>query len=132
MLDIIAIFLVLGGQLSNKHVTAYIDNSNSRDVLVREYTDTKAVGEMVQLFWAHVRPIGVLVWVELIPSGVNPAEKPTRDSPPHPAKQTRKFGILEALRVWIYSQLDTEVTPRQHAFGESDGRTGRSHVFSSL
>ena len=58
MLAIIAIFLVLGEQLRNKNVTIYIDNSNARGALVRGYTDTKAVWEMVRIFRAHVQRLG--------------------------------------------------------------------------
>ena len=112
MLAIVAIILVLGEQLRNKNVTIYIDNSNARDALVRGYTDTKAVDKMVQIFWAHVQRLGISVWFELIPSGVNPADTPTRDAPlPLPAEKTKKFGILEAIRIWIDSQLSIPATP---------------------
>ena len=112
MLGIIAIFVLLATQLRNKNVAGYIDNSNARDALVRWYTDTKAVGKMVQIFWAHVRRLGISVWFELIPSGVHPADTPTRDSPlPLPVGRTKTFGILEAIRTWINSQLDLEADP---------------------
>ena len=112
VIAIIAIFLALGEQLRNKNVAVYIDNSNARDALARGYTETKAVDQTVQLFRAHARRLGSSERFELIPSGVNPADTTTRDAPlPHPVKKTQKFGILEALRVSIDSQLDIGDAP---------------------
>ena len=42
------ILLSLGGELRNKTVVFYIDNSNCRDALVRGYTDSKVIDSLVQ------------------------------------------------------------------------------------
>ena len=97
MLAVIAIFFALCGQLRNRNVTVYIDNSDARGSLAGEHTDTKAAGQMVQLFRAHAQRLGISVWFELIPSWVNPSDTPTRGAQlPLRVKQTKvfwQFGI---------------------------------------
>ena len=106
MIAIVATVLVLGEKLRGKNVTFYIDNSNCRDALVRGQTDTKVIDNLVKLFWAHVQRLEIYCWFEVIPSGLNPADAPTRDaSLPLRVKESRSFGILKALRIWLDSEM---------------------------
>ena len=106
MIAIAATVLVLGERLRGKNVTFYIDSSNCRDALVRGKTDTKVIDNLVKLFWAHIQRLGINAWFEVIPSGLNPADAPTRDSPsPIKVKKSRSFGISKALRIWLDSEI---------------------------
>ena len=75
------------------------------DALVRGYTETKVVNRAVKLFWHQVGKLGISVWFELIPSDFNPPDAPTKASPlPFPVRRQSKFGLLEAIRLWIESE----------------------------
>ena len=105
MLAILATIFLEGGFLRWKNVTFYIDNSNCRDALVRGYTETKIIDRTVKLFWPQVGKLGISVWSELVPSGFNPADAPTRAAPlPFPVRRQSKFGILTDLRLWVESE----------------------------
>lgn len=78
MLDILATFLRVGLLLIGKSVTLYVDNSNWRDALMRGSSDTGIVQKMVQIFWRMARDLGISVWTEYVPSGINISDLPTR------------------------------------------------------
>ena len=104
MLAILATLFIDAEYLRGGNVTFYIDNSNCVDSLVRGYTKTAAINRMVKLFWPQVQKLGISVWFRNIPSVFNPADAPTREAAlPFPARRQSKFGILEALRIWIES-----------------------------
>ena len=78
MLAILAIICFLWEHLRNKNITLYIDNSNARDALVKGHSKTIVINRMVQIFWGLVQAHGCSVWLELVPSGLNISDLPTR------------------------------------------------------
>ena len=84
------------------NIAFYVDNSNSRDALVRGYTETKVINRMVKPFWHQVGELGISAWFEITPSDFNPADAPTGAAPlPPPVRRKSKFEILGGLTHWV-------------------------------
>ena len=99
MLAIIAVVYILGEYLKNKNIVFYVDNSNSKDALVKGFSPTPVINRMTQLFWARMQKLGARAWIEYIPSGKNICDLPTRkEELPLKTQVRRDFGNLEHLR----------------------------------
>ena len=109
MLAIIAVVYILGEYLENKNIVFYVDNSNSKDALVKGFSPTVAINRMTQLFWARMQKLGARAWVEYISSGKNIRDLPTRRAElPLKTQARRNFGILEQLRGMIEKECPKE------------------------
>ena len=97
------------------YVTFYIDNPNFRDALFRGYTKSAIVDRMAKLFGSQIQKLNISARFGITASYFNPADAPKRASapPPFPVTRQSKFGIPEALRLWIESDGQPECHFRQ-------------------
>ena len=68
MLAVLATIYILGEFLRNKNVVIYVDNSNTKDALVKGFSPTKVISRMIQIFRAAIQRNGTWVWIEQIES----------------------------------------------------------------
>ena len=104
LLAVVATVFFLRDFLRGKNVIFYVDNSNTKDALVRGYSNTPVINTLVQIFWAFAQSIGAWFWFEQVPSGRNIADLPTRGVElPLPSLAYSDFQILEILKTWATS-----------------------------
>ena len=85
-----------------ENVAIYVGNSNTKDALVRGYSETKAINIIIQIFRAFGQRPGARFWFEQVPTNRNIADLPTRgaDLPPS-TMTTLPFSILNILNGWV-------------------------------
>ena len=94
--------LLIRGRAKEQNVTFYIDNSNARDALVKGRSKTVVINRAIQIFRGLVQEHGCSVWLELVPSGRNVADFPTRYAPiPSTCREFLPCGIIPKLKRWI-------------------------------
>ena len=112
LLAVIATIFVLRDFLRGKNVTFYVDNSNTKDALVKGFSPTPVINTLIQIFWAFAQCSGALFWFEQIPSGRNIADLPTREvSLPLDSKIQPSFAILGVIKRWV-----TEIHDKKEYF----------------
>ena len=85
-----------------KNVTIYVDNSDTKDSLVRGFPPTKIITFPSQIFWAFAQCSGDRFWFEQVPSDRNIADLPTRLAQlPTNTKAMLPFSILNILKKWV-------------------------------
>ena len=103
MMGIAGIILVLGGKLSDRTDTIYIDNSNFRAALVRGYTRTPIISALVRTFGV-ARNGWLYGYCPKSPHSPIIPQAHRRGAPsPFALRRTISFGIIESLRRWVYS-----------------------------
>ena len=109
MLAVIATIYLLGEFLRNKNVVIYVDNTNTKDALVKGFSPTRVINRMIQIFWASIQRNGIWVWIEHVGSTKNISDLPTRGVElPLKSQVEREFGILEKLREIIEQECPKE------------------------
>ena len=102
MIAVIATMFVLRKFLSGRNVIFYVDNLNTKDSLVKGYSDSPVIDRLIEILWAFVQSSGAWVWIEHAPGTRNIAGRPTRGVQlPLPCKTSLSFGILSTLNSWV-------------------------------
>ena len=109
MLAVIATMFVLRKFHSGRNVVFYVDNLNTKDSLVRGYSDSPAIDRLIKIFRAFVQSSGACVWIEHVPGTRNVAGLPTRGAQlPLPRKASLSFGILSILSSWVMNAENSQ------------------------
>ena len=82
MVELVAAVLVLtnfASQLRCKHVLLLIDSEAVEGALIKGYSGTEDVCELVGLFWDLAAKLRCLIYIDRVPTDANPADYPSRN-----------------------------------------------------
>ena len=82
MVELVAAVLVLtnfANQLRCKHVLLLIDSEAVEGALIKGYSGTEDVCELVGLFWDLAAKLRCLIYIDRVPTDANPADYPSRN-----------------------------------------------------
>ena len=93
--------------LDGRCVTFYIDNTNAISALIKGDSDTVIISVLSRLFWAICGRRGITPWIEWVPSPVNIADLPTRNTKlPFKCKSTAEFSYQSELFLMVSAALE--------------------------
>lgn len=91
MLATVAIALSLGEPMGNRDINFHIDHINARGAILTGGADSPDIDIPIRMFRTRIHSLGALDWFELIASGANPSDAPTRFAPlPIPSRRSKK------------------------------------------
>ena len=82
MVELVAAILALtgfGSQLKDKFVLLLIDSESVEGALVKGYSGTEDVCELVGLFWDLAAALKCQIYIDRVPTDANPADYPSRN-----------------------------------------------------
>ena len=82
MVELVAAILALtgfGSQLKDKFVLLLLDSEAVEGALVKGYSGTEDVCELVGLFWDLAAALNCQIYIDRVPTDANPADYPSRN-----------------------------------------------------
>ena len=82
MVELVAAVLALtsfGPSLRGKHVLLLIDSEAVEGALIKGYSGTEDVCELVGLFWDLAAALKCQIYIDRVPTDANPADYPSRN-----------------------------------------------------
>ena len=65
--------------IKERKVLLFVDAEAVEGALVKGYSSREDICELLGLFWALVRSLDVLVYIDRVPTDMNPADAPSRN-----------------------------------------------------
>ena len=103
-------------QLRSKHVLLLIDSEAVEGALIKGYSGTEDVCELVGLFWDLAAKLRCLIYIDRVPTDANPADYPSRNKMEIGQGlgwpfRSRRSSVIRSLSEWN-QRLTARAEPR--------------------